>query len=215
MTIPSQLSSGDVKKLQAIQNLIKQTQSYVYLEIGSYLGGSLYPHLLEKKCTAAWSVDKRSTDPILDERNIDYAYSVTTKHMLDLLTENNVPVSRLHTVDGTVQSVPPIQVDLVFIDGEHTNQAAYSDAVSSMRFQPQIIMFHDDWIVSDAIDQFQQYLRDQQQPADVYKLTDSDITVVVFGAIRNRFAAFAKNQSQSWQTFVPQARSRLKKGKTT
>lgn len=209
MNIPSQLSAGDCAVLRAVQNHISQQQPYVYLEIGSYLGGSLHPHLSTPRCELAWSVDTRRTGQILDERGIDYAYTTTTQDMLDQLAANRIPIDRLHTIDGTILDVPDIRADLVFIDGEHTNSAALSDAVNALRFDPQVILFHDDWIVSWGIDNFIQYLVDGNIPADVYKFRDSDITAVAFGSIRPRFAEFARSRTQNWLEFRLQANDRL------
>lgn len=206
MNIPCQLNPGDVATLKLVQSVMPR--DYVYLEIGSYLGGSLYTHLLDSKCQAAWSVDLRSTAKILDERNIDYAYTTTTKDMLNVFKQNNVPTNKLHTVDGTIQHVPTVPVDLVFIDGEHTNTAAYADAVEALRFQPSIIMFHDDWIVWQGIDKFLQYLRSNNIPSAVYKMLHSDITVVVLQDEPFDFSA----QSRTWLNFVPEAQQRLNKG---
>jgi cephalosporin hydroxylase len=211
MNIPTQLSTGDCNVLQAVQNHISQQQPYTYLEIGSYLGGSLHAHLTTPRCELAWSVDTRRTGQIRDERRIDYAYTATTQDMLDLLAANNIPTDRLHTIDGTVADVPDIRVDLIFIDGEHTNPGVISDAVNCLRFNPRIIMFHDDWIVSDGIDHVIQYLVDQSVPADVYKMRDSDITVIAFGSARSRFAEFARGRYQNWTEFRTQAQARLNK----
>jgi hypothetical protein len=213
MTIPSQLSKKDCKILQAVQTLVAAQQSYTYLEIGSYLGGSLHAHLSTPRCDAVWSVDRRATGLIQDERNINYAYSATTQDMLDLLSINNISTTRLYTIDGTVADVPSIQADIVFIDGEHTNSAALSDAVNSLRFDPQVILFHDDWIVSWGIDNFIQYLVDGNIPADVYKFRESDITAVVFGQIKPRFADFARSRTQNWLEFRTQATERLNREK--
>jgi hypothetical protein len=213
MSIPTQLSPGDCRVLQAVQNHISQQQPYVYLEIGSYLGGSLSPHLTTPRCEQVWSVDTRRTGQIQDERAIDYAYTVTTQHMLDQLRDNNIPTERLHTIDGTVSDVPDIRADLIFIDGEHTNSAVISDAVNCLRFDPRIILFHDDWIVHEGIDHVIQYLQDQSVPADHYKMRDSDITAVVFGSARPGFAEFARSRYQNWTEFRTQAQSRLNREK--
>lgn len=213
MNIPTQLSPGDCRVLQAVLNHVSQQQPYTYLEIGSYLGGSLHAHLTTPRCELAWSVDTRRRNQIQDERNIDYAYTATTQDMLDLFAANSIPTQRLHTIDGTVEDVPDIRVDLIFIDGEHTNSAVISDAVNCLRFEPRIMMFHDDWIVSDGIDHFIQYLQDQDVPADHYKMRDSDITVIAFGTARPRFAEFARGRYQNWQEFRTQAQARLNKEK--
>lgn len=204
MTIPSQLSAGDVKLLRQVMSLFTD---YAYLEIGSYLGGSLHFHLTNPACVHAWSVDTRLTGDIRDERHLKYQYTVTTQDMLSVLERNSIPTGRLTTIDGTVRDMPDTLIDLVFIDGEHTNLAAWSDAEHSMRFNPSVILFHDDWIVSEGIEQFADQLESQGQQFDVLKFENSDITGVVFGTMRTQFHSFP---TVAWQQFAPAAEQRLK-----
>lgn len=205
--IPSQLSPGDSQTLQDVMHLFPD---YTYMEIGSYLGGSLQWHLTNSCCKHVYSIDKRSTSKILDERNIDYAYSATTQDMLDLLAEHNLPTDRLTTIDGTILNVPNILVDLIFVDGEHTNLAALSDATNSLRFKPSVILFHDDWIVHQGLVSFRRYLDLMKAPYDCYKIKGSDITAFAFGKFRDSFAAFAMHRTVDWEEFLAAANIKLK-----
>jgi len=59
--IPSQTSLVDkfvILKINKLMNL--KTKNFIYLEIGSYLGGSLTPFLLNDNCKKVISIDKRN-----------------------------------------------------------------------------------------------------------------------------------------------------------
>ena len=86
--IESQSVDDDKKSFLSCQLALRELRSdYKYLEIGSYLGGSLQPHLLDEKCAKIYSIDKRpETQP--DERGVDYTYlNNSTERMLELLAE--------------------------------------------------------------------------------------------------------------------------------
>src|SRR4051812_12044666 len=72
--IPSQSTSDDKGSLLALQLAVRDAVGeYTYLEIGSYLGGSIQPHLLDPECRKIYSIDKRPRSQP-DERGIDYIY---------------------------------------------------------------------------------------------------------------------------------------------
>jgi len=104
---------------------------YNYLEIGSYLGGSIQPYLLDEKCARVFSIDKRPPSQP-DERGATYSYlNNSTARMLENL-KRVAPVDKITTIDGDTRGeVKPEQIDekiqLCFIDGEHTDGAAFSD----------------------------------------------------------------------------------------
>ena len=57
-----------------------------YLEIGSFLGGSLTPFLIDKKCIIVISIDKRNQN-LEDERNERQSYeNVATNYMINNLS---------------------------------------------------------------------------------------------------------------------------------
>jgi hypothetical protein len=84
--ISSQTTEDDKRSLLAIQNATREIYpNYNYLEIGSHLGGSIQPHLVDEKCAKIYSIDKR---PLVqpDERGVNYGYPEnSTQRMLDLL----------------------------------------------------------------------------------------------------------------------------------
>ena len=131
--IESQTSTNDRRSLLACQLAVRtQRAPYVYLEIGSHMGGSLQPHVLDPQCQRMYSIDNRpSSQP--DERGLPYAYSDnSTGRMLSALGAMSPDgVTRLTCIDADASRVAPRVIDsqphLCFIDGEHTDAAVVSD----------------------------------------------------------------------------------------
>jgi hypothetical protein len=153
--ILSQTTDADRRSLLAVQICIREcVNSYVYLEIGSHLGGSIQPHLLDSKCEKIFSIDKRpSIQP--DERGPAYGYpGNSTKRMLSLLTAiDSEKVVKIECIDGDTKSISPLRIsvapDLCFIDGEHTPEAVMTDFDFCRRVcaENATILFHDRRIV--------------------------------------------------------------------
>lgn len=212
VNIPKQLNSNDEQTLTSIMNFVSEHGSYSYLEIGSYLGGSLHWHLSNPNCQQVISIDKRSCDKIKDERLIDYAYSVTTQDMLNTLTANHLSVEKLITIDGTVDDIPvDTRFDLVFVDAEHTNQAVLYDGKQCLNAvkQDAVIMFHDDWIVYKGLEQLEQHLVQIEKVFCKFKMSGSDITVIVLGKFIDQFESKINNASTEWSEFVASAEKKL------
>ena len=72
--IDAQLTDDDKRSLLAVHHALReQIPGYVYLEIGSHLGGSIQPHLQDARCTRIISIDKRPT-AVPDDRGYDVPY---------------------------------------------------------------------------------------------------------------------------------------------
>ena len=165
--IKTQLTDNDKQTLLgcqfAVRNLLPK---YNYLEIGSYLGGSIQPHLLDEKCARVYSIDKRPLRQP-DERGVDYIYlNNSTARMLELLSEV-APADKITTIDGdTRREVKPSQIEekiqMCFIDGEHTDEAVLSDFKFCLEVLDEngAILFHDSAINYNAIANCVQYLKD-------------------------------------------------------
>ena len=70
----TQSSEGDRRSLLDIQNIVRAVDaSYVYLEVGSHLGGTLLPHLMDPLCRVVVSVDPRPASQA-DERGRVFHY---------------------------------------------------------------------------------------------------------------------------------------------
>ena len=106
---------------------------YNYLEIGSYLGGTLLPYLLDPICERIISIDKRPISQP-DERARQFFYvGVTTAVMIDrlrvLVPEKELGKLRTFDADASQVSSASVgcKIDIALIDGEHTTTAAFSD----------------------------------------------------------------------------------------
>ena len=154
--IESQTSENDRRSIISVRNAVRRAVGeYTYLEIGSHLGGSLQPFVLDPACTTMWSIDKRPADQP-DERGPRYAYTNnSTARMIGLLGALDPSINeRLRCIDSDAADIPPSTIkltpQLLFVDGEHTDGAVYSDAEFCRKVMDplgSVIVFHDAQIV--------------------------------------------------------------------
>ena len=158
--IKSQSSDDDKTSLLACHLAVRELiGDFKYLEIGSYLGGSLQPYVLDDRCKTIYSIDKRPEfQP--DERGVDYQYqNNSTDRMLELLKDVDAKgIEKIKTIDGDTRdldvSAIKDKIDLCFIDGEHTDEAAFSDflfCLNSLKNESGAIVFHDAVIIYNGI----------------------------------------------------------------
>jgi hypothetical protein len=131
--IPSQSTDEDKRSWLACQSAVRELlPEYKYLEIGSYLGGSIQPHLLDQRCVRIFSIDKRSPSQP-DARGFDWNYA---NNQTERMTENlrrvaSDQMDKLVTIDGDTREIGANaiseKIDLCLIDGEHTDRAVMSD----------------------------------------------------------------------------------------
>ncbi|MEO8041210.1 MAG: class I SAM-dependent methyltransferase [Acidobacteriota bacterium] len=166
--IDSQSTKHDKQSFLAIQLAVRNLKpGYKYVEIGSYLGGSIQPHLLDDRCTRIYSIDKRP-EKQPDARGFDYTYlNNSTERMLEKLsTVASEKLGKITTIDGDSRSISPAEigdkVDLCFIDGEHTDEAVLSDFNFCLNVinENGCIAFHDAQItyngIASCVDQLEQ-----------------------------------------------------------
>jgi hypothetical protein len=133
--VASQTSQRDRRSLLAVQRAVaRRFGRYVYLEIGSHLGGSIQPHLRDRRCVRIYSIDPRPTSQP-DDRSpgcrVDYPNN-STAAMLDALAKvspNGIEKIRCFESDAAAVNRGAIEPrpHLAFIDGEHTRRAVLSD----------------------------------------------------------------------------------------
>ena len=164
--INSQSTEDDKRSFLALQLAVRNLRpNYSYLEIGSYLGGSIQPHLLDDRCYRIYSIDKRPPKQP-DERGIDYRYlNNSTDRMLDNLRAIAPErMDKVVTIDGDSRSIEKNRVaqkiDLCFIDGEHTDEAVVSDFTFCLDVLNSngCIAFHDAQITYNGIASCVEYL---------------------------------------------------------
>jgi len=199
--INSQLEVKDKSSLLACQLATRELRSnYRYLEIGSYLGGSIQPHLLDSKCSKIFSIDKRpESQP--DERGVDYTYlNNSTQRMLDFLGEiapDNI--DKITTFDIDTRETPEVKIDermdICFVDGEHTDEAAWADFKFCLRYLKDdgTIIFHDAPTVYNGIAKCVEYLEERSikfrayaLPAIVFVIEIGDFPIHKHSAILER-----------------------------
>lgn len=168
-SIPSQTSDEDKKALLLLQRCVRSRGEYVYLEIGSHLGGTIQPFYIDPLCTLVYSIDKRPVSQP-DERGRVFEYPEnSTERMLSYLSSAfpSVDESKIKTYDCDACEVDAKEIsekpDLCFIDGEHTNNAVVSDFEFCFKAgcRDAIIAFHDTCFVHEGIINIKKRLSDR------------------------------------------------------
>jgi hypothetical protein len=141
-------------------------KSYVYLEIGSHLGGSIQSHLLDPRCRRIYSIDKRPAQQPDDRGPVFHYEGNSTDRMLNNLRAlSGDGVSKVVCFDTDARDLAPHLIDdipdLCFIDGEHTRTSVLNDFAFCLRVcSPHaVIYFHDDSVVHAAIREIIRLLR--------------------------------------------------------
>ena len=149
--IPDQLIDWDRRALLGLHAAVASARGpFAYLEIGSYLGGSLQVLIRDPRCTRIISVDPRLAH-VPDERVPEWPYEEnTTEHMMQRLRRvPDADTSKLVALDIPSRDIRPNSLparpDFCFIDGEHTDDAVLRDAEVCMSAVAGegVIAFHD------------------------------------------------------------------------
>jgi len=174
--IESQSSDEDKRSLLACQLAARELRpKYSYLEIGSYLGGSIQPYLLDPKCERIFSIDKRpESQP--DARGLDYTYlNNSTARMLENLSRV-APTGKITTIDGSTRDIDrsrvDAKVDVCFIDGEHTDDAVLTDFKFCLDTLAEsgAVLFHDASVTYNGIQRCIKYLDETSAKYRAYSL---------------------------------------------
>lgn len=184
--IPSESTTADRRSLLACQLAVRRHHgTYVYLEIGSHLGGSLQPHVLDPACTVAHSIDPRpGVQP--DARGSRFAYpgNSTARMMARLAELGDASKVRCHdasSADVEVAALAPAP-QLCFIDGEHTDAAVQADFALCQQLltRPGLLVFHDAHIVYNGLAAIVRGLEQADAPFRACVLPDS-LFVIALG----------------------------------
>jgi hypothetical protein len=158
MVGPAWTSPGDVTSLLALHAVLAERGDFAFVEIGSYLGRSLQAALADPRCVKVTSIDRRD-EVSPDERGpYEYKNNTTANMLAHLARVSDADLSKLETIDDSTENIDPggLRADLCFIDGEHTDTAAFRDARfcrSAIRDRG-VIAFHDRTIVERGIVRF-------------------------------------------------------------
>jgi hypothetical protein len=107
---------------------------FAYLEIGSHLGGSIQPYLLDARCRAVFSIDPRpgsQPDDRVPGGFATYENNSTQRMMGNLRKLEASQASKVRCFEMDASQVDPALVaprpHVALIDGEHTRKAVLSD----------------------------------------------------------------------------------------
>jgi hypothetical protein len=170
--IKTQSSIADRVGLLALRNNLCKGSTYRYVEIGSYLGGSLTPFLRDQRCIKVLSID-----------GAKYDYSgITHDTMIRNLVSHNLEVEKLEVFDGSVSEYKKSEVlfDFLFIDGEHTNWACFRDFIYGRKIlqKNSIVAFHDSDLIFGSLKIIQEYLVSQNVKFEFIKIRGSNLSFI-------------------------------------
>jgi hypothetical protein len=179
----SQSTDGDKRSLLAIQRAMRETRRaarYVYLEIGSFMGGSLQPHVPDPLCRKIISIDPRPPS-LPDERGIAAYPQNTAENMLrGLARVPGAELAKITTIEAGTGTLDPLSIeprpDFCFIDGEHTDEAVLRDSrfcESALKGEGWLV-YHDANIVYEGLIAF---LADLQQRGVVFRACNFEDSV--------------------------------------
>jgi hypothetical protein len=213
--INSQTSDKDkIFLLNAITTIkARGAASFKYLEIGSFMGGSLTPFLLDEACDLVVSVDERGRQQP-DERGAKYDYAgITHQTMIDNLTSHGMDVSKLITHDGSISTYDrgSNKFDIAFIDGEHSDIACCRDFAWTypMMKDNSIIIFHDSAIIYKALSIILELMYEKKVEFYIYKDSVSEMTAIFLGefALINHRDIFGN--PEDWRSFQNRSEIRM------
>jgi hypothetical protein len=207
--IKTQSSAADRRSWLAIQRAVRRS-GYVYLEIGSYLGGSLQQHLVDPRCEQLYSIDDR---PLYspDARGQAIKYRVATEDML----RNLRPLGALDRVVTFERDARDVDRALIakaptfcFIDGQHTIEAVTSDFSFCLEVcaTNAVIALHDAPLVIPALRAIVTGLRRSRIPFVTRKVRDAATFVVFLRDSPARDDPFFSEQAEdgvAWLTREP------------
>jgi hypothetical protein len=176
--IDSQTTPEDKRSLLAVQKAVRESgEEYCYLEIGSYMGGSLQPYLHDHSCRKIYSIDKRPTSP-KDDRGVPFVYpDNTTERMMGLLKEVSPEgAQKVECFEGDASEIGVSAIGerphLCLIDGEHTEGAVLADFrfCESVLAPGGAILFHDANVIFTALNKIISSLREAGRGFRAYVL---------------------------------------------
>lgn len=185
--VRTQTTGADRAFLLGMCELMGATRpAYNYLEIGSFLGGSLVPFLRDPRCKEIVSVDDRGRKQP-DERGATYDYTaISAQTMLDQLHAHGLDTTKLETFDGSVDALPArdSKFDLAFVDGEHTDEACFRDFLWLLPHMKAdaVVILHDSTLIHRALKMILLYLRKDGRAHTVHKMPGSEMTAIFFNA---------------------------------
>ncbi len=185
--IPSQTSDNCKRSLLLLQDCVRSSGKYLYLEIGSHLGGTIQPHYVDPLCKLIYSIDKRSEFQPDELGRLSHYSNNTTERMLRNLSHSypSIVETKIKTFDSDTCNLDLNEIteepNFCFIDGEHTNQVVLSDFKFCLQVcHPNaIIAFHDSNLIFKGIKMIKKYLSNNSIQFRGYKLGGSVYAILL------------------------------------
>lgn len=200
--------------VQLIEHVRSQQREYRYMEVGSYLGGTLTPALLDEACVEVLSIDLRpKLQP--DARNIDYDYSqfCTATMLRELAAHGLTDIAKLTTFDGCAHECDfrDKKYHMAFIDAEHTDSAVFRDfmAIYDHLEAGAICAFHDTELVTFGLENILTFLEHQRRAFWFGVFRDSAVSAIFLDVTQAEMPRGFLDNVWIWQVFKSQARDRV------
>lgn len=183
--IPSQSTGADRRSLLAAHHAVRaRFGTYVYLEIGSHLGGSLQSHVMDPACVRIYSIDRRpASQPDARGTHVDYEGNSTARMLANLAAVDPVGVKKIAACEADASTLSPALFvpapHLCFIDGEHTDPAFLSDFAFCRRVLSDrgLIVCHDGLVIYHGIRQALESLAREGVSFDACPLPDAHFAI--------------------------------------
>jgi len=188
--IESQTSGADRAALISIREAVCRINgTYRYLEVGSHLGGSLQPHVIDPRCVTIYSIDPRPASQPDERWQQEYEYQGnSTQRMLEGLAEiPGADLAKLQTFESSSWELAPdsvpAEIEFAFIDGEHTETAVFQDYMAVRRFMAPtgVLAFHDCFVTPSALLRIRSLL-DRHGPDRLLHFPESDVAAIVINS---------------------------------
>ncbi len=186
--LPGQIGRVAINVLTALQNtVVDKLDTYRYLEIGSFKGKSLLPHVLASSCKSCVSIDLRPA-AAPDDRGTVYKYDHFTADMMrDSIVDSagKTRAKKLKTITSDSSAIKTDlkgkKFDLVFIDGEHTVEGVLFDIenVRGVLAPNALVVLDDSPIVYPAVEAASYLLNGRAGPDVIY--FKGSIAVILVG----------------------------------
>lgn len=180
--VTSQTTPGDKRSLLGLQRAVREAnrpEGYVYLEIGSYLGGSLQTHVSDPLCRKVLSIDSRPASLPDIRGQLSYAENTTENMLRGLGRIPGADLGKVLTFEQSTDRLSPASIPtrphLCFVDGEHTDGAVVRDS----RFCQSVlegngwIAYHDANIIYGGLLEFISDLQKEGADFRAYNFEDS------------------------------------------
>ena len=213
--LPSQTFDGDRFWLSHIFHFIRRLHpKYRYTELGSYMGGTLTPALIDERCVDVLSIDLRP-DLQADTRQTIFDYSqISTARMLDVLrTRPEFDLGKLTTFDGPADAYDfrERKSHFTFIDAEHTDEAVFADflATYDQMERDGVCAFHDSNLITVGLQNICTFLNHQKRIFQFIVFKASSVAAIFFDDLPPQLPSHFPTNAQPWETYKQDSRDKL------